>query len=395
MRGRLSCPDRCERWRQCRKRGNRVTKRIGVVGAGFSGAVIARQLAEAGHAVLVMDERPHLAGNCFSERDAATGILVHRYGPHIFHTDSQRVWDYVNRFASFMPYIHRVKANVGGKIFSLPINLHTINQFFGCAMSPTEARAFIASRARLDIENPVSFEEQALRFVGPELNQAFLAGYTQKQWGTSPANLPAEILKRLPLRFNYDDNYFNHPFQGMPKDGYTALVASIIDHPLAEVRLKCRFEDVEEAFHHVFYSGPIDRFYNYDRGRLGYRTLDFESERHHGDFQGTAIINYPDSDVPFTRITEHKHFAPWEVAELPETIIYREYSRACGKSDIPYYPIRLLAEMKMLKDYEERAAAETALTFVGRLGTYQYLDMDVTIARALHIADEAVERFRT
>jgi UDP-galactopyranose mutase len=364
--------------------------RVGIVGAGFSGAVIARELAEAGVPSLVMEERPHVAGNCHTERDAATGVLVHRYGPHIFHTDNARVWAYVNRFAEFVPYIHRVKANVGGRVFGLPVNLHTINQFFDAAMSPAEARAFIEGRARTDIAAPRSFEEQALRFVGPELYEAFFRGYTEKQWGTAPANLPADILKRLPLRFNYDDNYFNHAFQGMPRHGYTPLVAAILDHPLIELRTGCRHEEVGEAFLHLFYSGPIDRFYGHDAGHLAYRTLDFEAERHTGDWQGAAVINYPDADVPFTRITEHKHFSPWEAGDLPETLIYREYSRACTPADIPYYPIRLLDEMKMLARYEARAAQEPGVTFVGRLGTYQYLDMDVTIARALDVADRMV-----
>lgn len=369
--------------------------RVGIVGAGFSGAVIARQLADAGIPSLVMEERGHVAGNCHSERDPATGVLVHRYGPHIFHTDNARVWAYVNRFAEFVPYVHRVKANVGGRIYSLPVNLHTINQFFGQALSPAAAQDFIAARARLDIAQPVSFEEQALRFVGPELYEAFFRGYTEKQWGTDPRQLPAEILKRLPLRFNYDDNYFNHAHQGMPRHGYTALVAAILDHPLIEVRTGCRWEDVGEAFLHLYYSGPIDRYFRHDQGRLAYRTLDFETERHAGDWQGTAVMNYPDRDIPFTRITEHKHFAPWEAAQLPDTLIVREYSRACTAADIPYYPIRLLDEMKMLSAYEERARLVDGVTFVGRLGTYQYLDMDVTIARALDVADAAISPLRS
>ncbi|WP_164156150.1 UDP-galactopyranose mutase [Sandarakinorhabdus rubra] len=368
--------------------------RVGIVGAGFSGAVIARQLAEAGIASLVMEERGHVAGNCHSERDRATGVMVHLYGPHIFHTDNSRVWDYVNRFAEFVPYVHRVKATVGGRVYSLPVNLHTINQFFGLALSPNEASAFIAARARTDIEVPQSFEEQALRFVGPELYEAFFRGYTEKQWGTDPACLPAAILKRLPLRFNYDDRYFNHRFQAMPRHGYTGLVETILSHPLIEVRTRCRHEEVTERFRHLFYTGPIDRYFHHAHGRLAYRTLDFEAERHRGDWQGIAVMNHPDRDVPFTRITEHKHFAPWEAADLPETIIVREYSRACTPADIPYYPIRLTGEMKMLTDYEARAAAEPGVTFVGRLGTYQYLDMDVTIERALDVADAAIKRLR-
>ncbi|MGM0584889.1 MAG: UDP-galactopyranose mutase [Pseudomonadota bacterium] len=361
-------------------------RRICMVGAGFSGAVIARELAEAGFNCLVIDERPHIAGNCHTERDPQTGVLVHRYGPHIFHTADERVWAYVNRFGEFMPYVNRVKATARGAVYLLPINLHTINQFYGRTMSPAEAKAFVESRARLDIEDPQSFEEQALRFVGPELYETFLRGYTLKQWGIDPARLPASILRRLPLRFNYDDNYFNHPFQGMPREGYTKIVERILDHPRIELRLKTSWEEQGEPFDHVFYSGPLDRWFGYDIGRLGYRTLDFEAERATGDFQGCAVMNHPDPETPFTRISEHKHFAPWE--DHADTIVFREYSRHCGPQDVPYYPIRLLDEKKLLSQYEERAAREEGVTFVGRLGTYQYLDMDVTIARALDAAQD-------
>lgn len=362
-------------------------KRICAVGAGFSGAVIARELAEAGLKVLVIDERDHLAGNCHTYRDRESDVMVHAYGPHIFHTADANVWDYVNRFGTMMPYVNRVKANVGGRVYSLPVNLHTINQFFNAAFSPKEALAFIQSKARMDIAEPQSFEEQALKFVGEELYSAFFAGYTRKQWGVEPADLPASILKRLPLRFNYDDNYFNHPFQGMPRDGYTAIVENILSHQNIEIRLSCQFGHLTEEFEHVFYSGPLDRYFNYDLGRLGYRTLDFEPIRAEGDFQGAAVINYPDSDVPFTRISEHKYFAPWEAERFEKTVAFREYSRYCGNDDIPYYPIRLLKEEQLLRQYEERAAAESNVTFVGRLGTYQYLDMDVTIARAFKAAE--------
>ncbi len=369
-------------------------KRICAVGAGFSGAVIARELAEAGFRVLIIDERDHIAGNCHTYRDSETGVMVHAYGPHIFHTADERVWAYVNRFGTMMPYVNRVKANVRGRVYSLPVNLHTINQFFDSAFSPREAEAFIRSKARLDIEEPRSFEEQALRFVGEDIYLAFFAGYTKKQWGVEPSKLPASILKRLPLRFSYDDNYFNHPYQGMPRDGYTEVVRNILDHHNIELRLRCEYGDLDEQFQHVFYSGPLDRYFGYDLGRLGYRTLDFEGAKAEGDFQGAAVINYPDPDIPFTRISEHKHFAPWESAQLDKTIAFREYSRLCGEGDIPYYPIRLLNEERLLKQYEERAAAEAGVTFVGRLGTYQYLDMDVTIARALKVAEEYLAKTR-
>lgn len=368
--------------------------RICIVGAGFSGAVIARELAEAGFSCLVVDERDHVAGNCHTARDGDTGVMVHRYGPHIFHTDDSEVWDYVRRFGEMAPYVNRVKATVRGAVYSLPVNLHTINQFFGRTMNPTEAEVFLTAQARTDITEPQNFEEQALRFIGEDLYRAFFHGYTEKQWGVSPTALPAAILKRLPLRFTYDDNYFKHPYQGMPRHGYTSIVAGILDVDGVELHTGARFEDLTETFDHVFYSGPIDRYFGFEMGRLGYRTLDFEAERVDGEFQGCAVMNYPDPETPFTRITEHKHFAPWEAGDFARSIVFREYSRACGPADIPYYPIRLVDEKAMLAKYEARAKAEDGVTFVGRLGTYTYLDMDVTIRRALDAARAFVEARR-
>ena len=362
-----------------------------IVGAGFSGAVIGRALAQAGHEVLVVDERPHVAGNCHSERDSETGVMTHVYGPHIFHTGDERVWAYVQQFGIMRPYRHRVQAVSGGLVYSLPVNLLTINQFFHKAMGPREAAAFVASKTR-KIEEPANFEEQALSMIGPELYQAFFRGYTRKQWGLDPTRLPASILKRLPLRFNFDDSYFAHPHQAMPERGYTELVAGILDTPRLELRLGARFEDLTEPFAHVVYSGPIDRYFGYDLGRLGYRTLDFEIIRAKGDYQGAAVINYCDEDIPFTRITEHKHFAPWEKDQSEGTILYREFSRFCGPNDIPYYPIRQTDEEAMLKQYVDRATAARGVTFVGRLGSYRYLDMDVTIGEALAAADGMLER---
>jgi UDP-galactopyranose mutase len=362
-----------------------------IVGAGLSGAVIGRELAEAGHGVTVVDGRDHVAGNCHTERDRDTGVLVHRYGPHIFHTDDAEVWDYVNEFETFRPYKNRVKATARGRVFSLPINLHTINQFYGRTMRPAEARAFIHSQAETSIDDPQTFEEQALRFVGRELYETFFQGYTRKQWGCCPSELPASILKRLPVRFNYDDDYFFHRFQGMPAGGYTAMVERILDHPRIDVHLGTSFARGHAGdCEHVFYSGPLDGYFDYEMGRLGYRTLDFERFIGQGDFQGCAVMNYPDEDVPFTRITEHKHFAPWERHDA--TVCYREYSRACEPGDIPYYPIRLVNEKKMLGDYIARAENEENVTFVGRLGTYRYLDMDVTIREALDAARAFLDR---
>ncbi len=364
-----------------------------IVGAGFSGAVIGRALAEAGREVLVVDERAHAAGNCHTARDAETGVMTHVYGPHIFHTASERVWDYVRQFGAWAPYNHRVMAVSGGAVYSLPVNLLTINQFFRAVMGPIEARAFIAGKSQ-KIEHPANFEEQALSMIGPELYHAFFRGYTRKQWGVEPTRLPAAILNRLPLRFDYDDSYFAHPYQGMPKGGYSEIVAAILATPYLELRLGARFEELDEKFAHVIYSGPIDRYFGHEYGRLGYRTLDFEVFRATGDYQGAAVLNYCDESVPYTRITEHKHFAPWEKQTFEATVCTREFSRLCGPADIPYYPILLADEEAMLKKYVARAQAASGVSFVGRLGSYRYLDMDVTIAEALDAADQMLAHIR-
>lgn len=360
-------------------------KPILIVGAGFSGAVIARVLADEGLNVLVMEARDHIAGNCYTERDAESGIMIHKYGPHIFHTDDEEVWSYVNKFGAFMPYLNRVKTTVNGQVFSLPINLHTINQFFKKTLRPDEARGFIAQRADKCIIEAAAFEEQALKFVGRDLYKNFFEGYTKKQWGRDPKTLPASILKRLPVRFNYDDNYFFHKFQGMPKDGYTALIESILNHPKIEVRLSASFRQKDKSgFEHVFFSGPLDAYFGYSAGRLSYRTLDFERFVYLGDYQGCAVMNYGDECIPYTRITEHKHFAPWENHE--KSVCYREFPRECEDGDIPYYPVRLVNDKEQLAQYVELANSERNVTFVGRLATYRYLDMDVTIREALDTA---------
>jgi len=285
-----------------------------------------------------------------------------------------------------MPYNHRVKATSGGRVYSLPVNLHTINQFFGTTMSPSEATDFIAARADATIDTPVSFEDQALKFVGRDLYEAFFKGYTQKQWGVSPTELPASILARLPVRFSYEDSYFNHPYQAIPRDGYTPIVEAILDHPLIEVTLGRTLTPAElETAEHVFWSGPIDEYFDGCFGKLGYRTLDFVESEDTGDFQGCPVMNYCDVDVPYTRITEHKHFAPWEHHE--GTTLYTEYSRLAQDGDIPYYPIRQVREKEQLLQYVEAAQAAKGVTFLGRLGTYRYLDMDVTIKEALEVAE--------
>ena len=366
---------------------------IAIVGAGFSGAVISNMLALSDFNISVFDERDHLGGNCHTYVDRDTEIIVHKYGPHIFHTDNEKVWNFVNSFGEFMPYVNRVKSTVRGRVFSLPINLHTINQFFGQTMNPSQAEAFIQTQGDQSIAEPRNFEEQALKFVGLELYEAFFKGYTQKQWGRSPTEIPASILKRLPVRFNYDDNYFNHRYQGIPKDGYTVIVERMLDHPNITVELgrKATRADVV-GYDHVFYSGPIDGWFDCSEGRLGYRTLDFEEIRSNRDIQGCAVMNYGEESVPWTRIAEHKYFAPWEKHQ--KSIAFKEFSRACEPGDIPYYPIRLVNEQALLRKYVDMAKREKAISFIGRLGTYRYLDMDVTVAEAMAAAESFLDHVR-
>jgi UDP-galactopyranose mutase len=368
--------------------------KVCIVGAGFSGAVLARELALAGIESLVIDEREHLGGNCHSERDAKTGVMLHVYGPHIFHTDDDEVWGYINQFGKMMPYVNRVKAVSNDKVYTLPINLLTINQLFGKNMSPSEAKVFIEQQADKTITSPQNFEEQALSMVGKIIYEAFFKGYTIKQWGVDPTRLPASILKRLPIRFDYNDNYFKHKYQGMPKEGYTDIIENILDMPQIEVKLGTKYEDVKGDFAHTFYTGPLDRYFNYKLGRLGYRTLDFEKSYHNGDYQGTAVINYCDDTIPHTRITEHKYFAPWEQENFTETVCYTEFSRKCEAEDIPYYPIRLVDDKKLLEKYVSLANEQSDVTFMGRLGTYTYLDMDVTIRRALDASAELIPQLK-
>jgi len=356
-----------------------------IVGAGLSGAVIARELAEAGLRVRVVEARDHVAGNCHTERDPATGVMVHVYGPHIFHTDDAEVWDHVGRFARFRPYRHRVMATTGGRVYALPVNLHTINQLFGTAMDPDQARAFLAARSVPCPGGARSFEERGLELMGPDLYQAFFAGYTAKQWGRAPSDLPAGVLNRLPFRLSYDDNYFAHRFQGIPEEGYTEMVARMFDHPAITLELGRSLRRDEAAGHdHVFQTGPLDGWFGHDLGRLGYRTLRFERIDTGGEGQGCAVMNWPDPEVPWTRVTEHRHFAPWESHR--RTVLHREYSAECGPGDTPFYPVRLAAETALLRAYVARAEAERGVTFVGRLGTYRYLDMDVCVREALDCA---------
>lgn len=360
-----------------------ISERVLIVGAGFSGAVLARQLAEeAGARSLVIDSRDHIGGNCHTERDAETSVMVHRYGPHIFNTNNKEVWDYVRKFGEFIPYVNRVKASISQGVFSLPVNLHTINQFFGLRLNPRQAKEFLATKGDSSIREPKNFEEQALKFVGRELYEAFFYGYTRKQWGCEPKELPASILKRLPVRFSYDDNYYSSLYQGIPAEGYTEVIRRILDHPLITVKLATPFEHgMSPEFTHTFFTGPIDGFFNFSEGHLGYRTVFWEKQITEGDYQGAAVINYPEMEVPYTRIHEHKHFAPWESHE--KTAVFTEFSKETEVADIPYYPKRLEKDLTLLSRYRKLAEELEGVSFLGRLATYRYMDMHHVIGEAL------------
>jgi UDP-galactopyranose mutase len=364
-----------------------MKKKFLVVGAGFSGAVLANELATKLDCTIdVIDERDHIGGNCYTERDKETGVMVHVYGPHIFNTDRKDIWDYVNRFIELVPYTNRVKTVYNGKVYSMPINLHTINQFFGKAFNPQEAQAFIEQVADKTIEEPQNFEEQAMKFIGKDLYKAFFYGYTKKQWGCEPSELPAAILKRLPVRFNYNDNYYNNPLQGIPRNGFTEMFEKLLDHPSITTKLGTKFQEQADTdqYDHVFFTGPIDQFFNYRYGRLSYRTVYFEKGQATGDYQGNAVINYGNEEVPYTRVHEHKHFTPWETHE--QTLYFKEYSKETAETDVPYYPKRLAEDKAKLLQYRQDASQLEGVGFLGRLATYRYMDMHHVIGEALDYA---------
>ncbi|GAA1249087.1 UDP-galactopyranose mutase [Pseudonocardia aurantiaca] len=364
-----------------------------VVGSGFFGLTVAeRAAAELNKRVLVLDRRSHIGGNAYSEPEPETGIEVHRYGAHLFHTSNERVWEYVNRFTSFTNYQHRVFARFDGQVYPFPLNLGLINQFFGKAHTPDEARALIAEQAgEFDSKDAKNLEEKAISLIGRPLYEAFVKGYTAKQWQTDPTKLDPAIITRLPVRYTFNNRYFNDTFEGLPVDGYTAWLEKMADHPNIDVRLDVDYFDVREeipAGTPTVYTGPLDRYFDYAEGELGWRTLDFETEvlRDTGDFQGTSVMNYNDADVPFTRIHEFRHFHPERDYPTDKTVIVREYSRFAESGDEPYYPINTSDDRGRLQRYRDLARKETAnagVLFGGRLGTYKYLDMHMAIGSAL------------
>ena len=361
-----------------------------IVGAGLTGAVVARQLADAGRRCLVIDRRPHIAGNCYTE--CVRGINVHKYGAHIFHTSDRRVWDYANRFAEFNNYVNSPVALYHDELYNLPFNMNTFSKMWGIT-TPAQARAIIEQqRAEAAIEGePANLEEQALSLVGRDIFTKLVKEYTEKQWGRSCTELPASIFKRLPVRFTYDNNYFNDRYQGIPVGGYTKMVGRMLEG--VEVRCGVEFRDMDRArFGHVVYTGPVDEYFGFALGNLEWRTVRFEEELLEGveNWQGNAVVNYTSHEVPFTRIIEHKHFEFGRDVEgnpLPDTVISREYSSAWQPGDEPYYPVNDERNNALYAQYAELAAAEEGVTFAGRLGTYRYYDMAPCIKAALELAE--------
>lgn len=361
-----------------------------IVGAGFAGATIARLLSKAGIKVTVIEKRNYIGGNCHTYRDSETGILVHKHGPHIFHTDDLEVWDFIQKFGAFRTYRHSVKTKHNGRVFSMPINLMTLNQLWKTDLSPSAAKSLV-KRARCKTDGPNSLETVALETVGSEIFNTFFKHYSEKQWGCSADKIPASVFGRLPIRYNFDDSYFNHPIQAMPELGYTNIIQNMLDHPLISVFLNTEFTyGMATPFDHVFYSGPIDSYFSYCFGALGYRSLRFEKERHKGDYQGCAVMNYADANPAFTRITEHKHFASWEQHE--NTLIFKEYSEDWSQGRTPYYPLGQTKDKASYAKYKVLADRLPHVDFIGRLGRYQYLDMDRTIRLSMDMARQFIAK---
>ena len=391
--------------KRCAKMGHMAYDLI-VVGSGFFGLTVAEQAAsELGKRVLVVEKRSHIGGNAYSEQEPETGIEVHKYGAHLFHTSNDRVWEYVNRFTDFTDYQHRVFAMHGGTAYQFPMGLGLINQFFGRYYSPDEARELIEQqREGKDPAEATNLEERGIALIGKPLYEAFVKHYTAKQWQTDPTDLPPEIISRLPVRYTFNNRYFNDKYEGLPVDGYAAWLEKMADSELIDVRTDTDWFAVADEIRAespdapVVYTGPLDQYFDYAEGHLGWRTLDFEQEvLDTGDFQGTPVMNYNDADVPYTRIHEFRHFHP-ERSEYPDdkTVIVKEYSRFAEGDDEVYYPINTPEDRAKLEAYRRLAAEESEqnnVLFGGRLGTYQYLDMHMAIAAALTLFDNQLRPF--
>ncbi len=376
-----------------------------IVGAGLFGLTVAQQAVEKlGVNVRIIDVRDHIGGNAYSYMDPETGAEIHKYGAHLFHTSNKRVWDYVNRFTSFTDYVHRVYATHDGEVYPLPINLGTVNQFFRAHYTPAEAKALIEEQAgELAGTDPANLNDQGISLIGRPLYEAFIKNYTAKQWQTDPSELPASIIKRLPVRFNYNNRYFKDTWEGLPTDGYTAWFEKMIADPRIEVSLNTDFFDESHPYNKkalleagvpVVYTGPVDRYFDYDLGELKWRTVDFKEVRYdEGDHFGCPVMNFSDADVPYTRAIEFKNFNPERADQQnpDKTVVWEEYSRFADRDDEPYYPINTEADKALYAQYKQKAAEEPNVVFGGRLGTYAYYDMHNVIDQALTAYEKQIE----
>ena len=365
-----------------------------IVGAGIWGCSVARLLADRGKRVLVLERRDAVGGNCRAEIDPATGIELHLYGSHIFHTSDERVWNFLRRFSEFNGYRHQVLAKHDGRCYFLPVGLALVNAFFRVNLTPAELPAFLAAKRDASIAEPKNFEEQALALAGPELYEAFFEHYTAKQWRRDPRELSADLLRRLPVRATYDVGYFADPHQGIPAAGYRKMFEAMLDSPRIEVRLNTEFRLADLRDVPTYYSGAPDRLFDYRFGALPWRSLRFETSREAvRDFQGTSVVNYCDADVPYTRIHEFKHYHPeWrEAFDAPETVITREFPQNWSPGDEPYYPVNTPEAETLMQRYREAATKFPGLILGGRLGNFRYYDMDKAVAAAI---DEVERRTR-
>jgi len=370
-------------------------KPIVIVGAGLFGLTLAERIAnELGREVLILEKRDFIGGNAYSYFDTTSGIEIHKYGSHLFHTDNEKIWKYVNNFTKFNDYKHQVWAKHNNKVFPMPINLGTISLFCNKFMTPNEARIWISDHQHPNTGTPKNFEEKAIQLVGEPLYRAFIAGYTEKQWQVDPKKLPGEIISRLPVRYSFNIDYFDDKYQGLPLDGYMNWFARMIENPLIKIETNSDYFAMEQKVQNdqlLIFSGPIDRFFAYKYGPLSWRTLEFEWENIlTNDFQGAAVINYSDLDVPFTRIHEFKHLHPERNNDSGRSVIAREFSRFAVGDDDPYYPINTLADRKNLDLYRALKSNTPNVIFGGRLGSYKYLDMHMAIGSALNVFEQQV-----
>lgn len=362
-----------------------------IVGAGFFGLTLAERIANiCNWPVIILDRRKNIGGNAYSEIHKESGIEFHQYGSHLFHTSNNKVWEYVNNFDSFTNYQHTVWSSHKGRLYSLPFNLSTINQFYSLNLSPTEAKTFLDSKILKNSE-PKNLEEKAISLIGSDLYEAFVKGYTQKQWQTDPRELDSEIISRIPVRYNYNNRYFSDIYEGLPRNGYSNFFLQMIQNSLIEVMLETDYFKIKEKLPKSMFkifSGAIDEYFDYKYGRLNWRTLDFDFQLvNTADFQGTSVVNYPDLEYPYTRIHEFKHLHPERELQIATTLIAKEFSRSADVGDEPYYPVNTKEDKLKLKNYRELMKAESEVFFGGRLGAYKYLDMHMAIASALTLFD--------